>query len=230
MSGFNDLEMFKQSTKDFGDDERYGRRVNRVCDFTDADMAEVSTLDFLRYANFSRRLPVSRTTKIALVGTKQHNVLMMFVNYMTSLNIKMFKQVEDAIHWVCDAEATNDILEPVTAVKYHQLSGALTVRRALELQNAWFGDENFDPDLPIVWDIREAEILASMPELDEGADRMFSRRESDRVNGRSAIVVASRQQEIMVKNAFVKGINAGHLGVFLNEQKAVDWVTLSRLD
>lgn len=225
VTGANSFAEFESATHEFSQHVLYRKYHHRVCDFTQADLSSVSVLDFLRYIALLRKLPISRNPKVALVSANQQPILLMFLNIMTAVEVQMFRTLEEGLKWVAErGTVIPDSLLGNKSVKYQKITGELKLEMVRHLQQAWIHDQAFNPMRPIIWDLREAKFERSIPEMKASADALFDARVAAGILGRTAFLVATKHQEILLRNTFSEWMSGGYLSLFFQEQQALDWL------
>lgn len=228
VSGENTLQEFKDATVNFRTDPQFHKSLDRICDFTFANLSALGTLDLVRYVSFSRSIPASKNSRLALVGPADNSFLLMFVNAFTSFEIKVFLDRESAVSWLTTNAANHTrVIDMVvqSKLKVHDITGELTMIRAERLQTAWVESKEYDPAMPVVWDIRGAVLTTTLPILETTAIRMFAEREKSQHSSRVAIVFDKIEHELMLRHAFKKPVGAGRTKLFGDAAAAISWAT-----
>lgn len=110
-------------------------------------------------------------------------------------------------------------------IKVQKFCGEVTRLEIFQLQQQWFEDPEFDPNRPVLWDLRGAIINLEKAEVEtftKGAIRLSKK---NRPRGRAAILVSTAQNYELLFKAYERTIKEGRMKVTLSEQDAVDWLT-----
>lgn len=226
--GRTDLEEFKSAANSLLYDRRFTKELHRLCDFSEADLSSISTLDVIKFTKVSRMVPMTRDAKLALVGTRHRKFLLSFLNSMTKYDVRYFDRVTEAKDWLTHDKRRipSDLvaLELNGHIKVHKLVGRTTMESAKNFQLAWHDSPEFDVSLPVVWDLRSAVIVPDMLTIEKEARKMDSRRNSYRPNAKVAILVENFEQAVVLRHAFTESLEAGEINMFSEESDVINWL------
>ena len=98
-----DLESFIHASRIFVADPEYTPRLNRICDFSQADLNHITAADFKEYRAFAiEHIAIEPETRIALVApsAEKRGIFEQFANKIDSGMIRIFSEPEDAVIWI----------------------------------------------------------------------------------------------------------------------------------
>lgn len=228
VEGANTFGEFTQAATAYQQHANFSASQHRLCDFRDADMTGIGTLDVLRFVRFCRKLPTKRSTRIALVGKEQREFLFMFLNTMTPFEIKYFDLIESAIEWITSAAESDGktTAKPVSemGIKLHRVDGDFSSELALNLQAEWHADPEFDPGVPVLWDLTQARCVSDMNSVVSGAQKLSKTRAGVGNDNKIAIVIGSRQQSITIHHAYRDITDERGISLFSDFEAAETWL------
>ena len=159
--------------------------------------------------------------------------MQLFARHYPSAQFQVFTTGRDALAWVLWADAatlatTNTQKQGQHAsIWFHGVNGKVTMSEIAFQQKAWFDNENFSANAPIIWDLRDAQLQASMPEPGPVAQELQDNATLRRPDGRPAILVNSKFQEVMLLDSFSDVITAGRLAIFRKRRRPESFCSLS---
>lgn len=98
-----DLDTFIRASRLFVADPDFSPGLNRICDFSQADLSHVTEQDFTAYVKFAiDHIPLGKGTKVALVAPSNNRagIFLRFSENMTSGTFRVFDEPEEAVRWV----------------------------------------------------------------------------------------------------------------------------------
>lgn len=112
-----DLATFIQATRIFINDPEYTPRLNRICDFSQADLSHVTAEDFMKFVEFAiTEVKLSPEAKVALVAPdpEKRGIFEKFANSIDTGIFRIFSEPEDAMIWISQAPYEDDLPGPLT--------------------------------------------------------------------------------------------------------------------
>jgi len=112
-----DLATFIQATRIFINDPEYTPRLNRICDFSQADLSHVTAEDFMKFVEFAiTEVKLSPEAKVALVAPdpEKRGIFEKFANSIDTGIFRIFSEPEDAMIWMSQAPYEDDLPGPLT--------------------------------------------------------------------------------------------------------------------
>ena len=106
------LETFIQAARIFITDPDYSPDLNRICDFSQADLSHVTTQDFMQFIEFAvAEIKLAPTAKVALVAPSQNKrgIFEQFANKIDSGIFRVFNEPEDAMIWINQGPHEEDL-------------------------------------------------------------------------------------------------------------------------
>lgn len=103
IKGSNDLPTFIRASRLFINDPDYSASLDRVCDFSQADLSDVTESDLKKYIEFAlKEVSLAPGAKVALVAPSDNKagVLEQFSNSVDAGVFQVFFQPEDAVEWI----------------------------------------------------------------------------------------------------------------------------------
>lgn len=98
-----DLGTFMQAAKIFIADPDYSPELNRICDFSQADLSHVTAQDFLKFVEFAiAEIKLSPSARVGLVapGEDKRGIFEQFASKVDTCIFQVFDEPEDAMLWV----------------------------------------------------------------------------------------------------------------------------------
>jgi len=90
----------------FAQDPNYAAELDRICDFSQANLSTITLHDINEFANFViENIPLGQHTKVALVAPEDESRRGIFESFMTRMGtgrFKLFTDPDDAVTWVHD--------------------------------------------------------------------------------------------------------------------------------
>lgn len=114
-----DLATFIQAARIFINDPSYTPGLNRICDFSQADLSHITQQDFMEFINFAvSEITLSPRTKVALVAPSQEKrgIFEQFANKVDTGIFRIFSEPDDAMIWINQAPGEDDLPGPNTSV------------------------------------------------------------------------------------------------------------------
>ena len=112
-----ELEAFIQAARIFISDPEYHPGLNRICDFSQADLSHVTATDIMKFVEFAiTEVKLSPEAKVALVAPspEKRGIFEQFANKIDSGVFRIFSEPEDAMIWINQAPGEDDIPGPLT--------------------------------------------------------------------------------------------------------------------
>ncbi len=112
-----DLATFIQATRIFINDPEYTPHLNRICDFSQADLSHVTAEDFMKFVEFAiTEVKLSPEAKVALVAPdpEKRGIFEKFANSIDTGIFRIFSEPEDAMIWMSQAPYEDDLPGPLT--------------------------------------------------------------------------------------------------------------------
>ena len=106
------LEAFIQAAKIFINDPEYTPELNRICDFSQADLSHITAQDFLNFVEFAiAEIKLSPSAKVALVALspEKRGIFEQFASKIDSGIFRIFSEPEDAMFWINQSPAASDL-------------------------------------------------------------------------------------------------------------------------
>lgn len=100
-----DLNAFINASRIFINDPDYSPGLHRICDFSQADLSDITEADFDAYVKFAlEEIKVTPETRVALVAPSENKagIFKDFAANMGSGNYRVFYQPEEAVAWVSE--------------------------------------------------------------------------------------------------------------------------------
>ena len=98
-----DLATFIRASQLFVSDPQFSPSLNRICDFSQADLSHITQQDFEAYLKFAvAEIPLEANTKIALVapGEAKAGIFKQFADNMQTGTFRVFYEPELAVEWI----------------------------------------------------------------------------------------------------------------------------------
>lgn len=105
-----------------------------------------------------------------------------------------------------------------------QFRGTVEQKDIKNRQDKWYGDDNFDPATPILWDLRDCSPGASFIDIEKSAHSVADRTESAHRTGRAAILVSSDLMEKTVHDMMHSTHWRHESKLFRDLDRAVAWL------
>jgi hypothetical protein len=94
-----DLETFIRASRLFINDPDYSASLHRICDFSQADLSQISEHDFNAYLTFAlKEISLAPGTRVALVAPSPEKSGIS--DQVQTGTFKIFYQPEDAVSWI----------------------------------------------------------------------------------------------------------------------------------
>ena len=110
-------ETFIQAARIFIHDPDYSPELNRICDFSQADLSHVTAHDFTTFAEFAiAEIKLAKEAKVALVAPDQNKrgIFEQFANKIDTGIFRIFNEPEDAMIWINQRPCEDDLPGPLT--------------------------------------------------------------------------------------------------------------------
>ncbi len=98
-----DLATFIHASRLFVTDPDYSAELNRICDFSQADLGHITEQDFEAYVKFAlEEVSLAPGAKVALVAPSEEKagIFKRFANMVDNGVFRIFTQPEDAVAWI----------------------------------------------------------------------------------------------------------------------------------
>lgn len=112
-----DLATFIQATRIFINDPEYTPHLNRICDFSQADLSHVTAEDFMKFVAFAiTEVKLSPEAKVALVAPdpEKRGIFERFANSIDTGIFRIFSEPGDAMIWMSQVPYEDDLPGPLT--------------------------------------------------------------------------------------------------------------------
>ena len=112
-----DLATFILAARIFINDPEYTPQLNRICDFSQADLSHVTADDFMKFVEFAiTEIKLSPEAKVALVAPdpEKRGIFEKFANKIDTGIFRIFNEPEDAMIWMNQAPYEDDLPGPLT--------------------------------------------------------------------------------------------------------------------
>ena len=110
-----DIEAFLQAARIFIADPEYTADLNRICDFSQADLSHITAHDFMKFLDFATsEIKLSPSAKVALVAPdpEKRGIFEQFANKIDSGIFRIFSEPEDAMIWIHQGPHEDDLPGP----------------------------------------------------------------------------------------------------------------------
>lgn len=223
IEGHPSLEEYVEGARLLGADPDFYPELHRLCDFTGADTFDASTQELLAFSKEVLQLPATRESKTALVAETPHKAgfLKLFASKFDRSRMQVFKNRPEAISFI---SSSNRPEPEFGGLRIHRLEGKITVDMVAETNSRWLNREDFEPMEPVLWDLRDAEFTDSLPAMETFGKAMFDLNNDVRPTGKSAVLVTSTYQEVVLQHCFQLSIEAGRTRIFKDEGEARAWL------
>ena len=111
------LAAFIQAARIFINDPDYSPGLNRICDFSQADLSHITADDFMKFVEFAvSEIKLAPQTKVALVtpSPDKRGIFEQFANKVDSGIFRIFSEPEDAVIWINQGWHEDDLPGPLT--------------------------------------------------------------------------------------------------------------------
>ena len=111
-----DLATFIQATRIFINDPEYTPCLNRICDFSQANLSHVTAEDCMKFVEFAiTEVKLSPEAKVALVAPspEKRGIFERFANSIDTGIFRIFSESEDAMIWMSQAPHEDDLPGPM---------------------------------------------------------------------------------------------------------------------
>lgn len=108
------LEAFIQAAKIFINDPDYTAELNRICDFSQADLSHITGQDFAKFVEFAvAEIKLAPSAKVALVvpAPEKRGIFEQFANKIDTGIFRIFNEPEDAMMWMNQNTVSNDAVD-----------------------------------------------------------------------------------------------------------------------
>lgn len=120
---------------------------------------------------------------------------------------------------------TESDVAPATRYLTFQFRGTIEQKDIRNRQNRWYGDDRFDPSIPILWDLRDCSPGATFIDIGASAKDVAGRTQAAHRTGRAAILVSSDLMEKTVHD-LMRATHWRHESkLFRSLDRAIDWLT-----
>lgn len=112
-----DLQTFIQAARIFVNDPDYSPALNRICDFSQADLSHITAEDFMQFVEFAiTEIKLEPEAKVALVvpTPEKRGIFERFANTIDTGIFRIFSEPEDAMIWINQAPNEDDLPGPTT--------------------------------------------------------------------------------------------------------------------
>lgn len=226
VSGRFSVEEFQDVENNIEQAEGYNAYLPRVYDFRDASGLYISTSELVQLVNASRQWAIGRNTKIAIVANPSDlGTIRLFASHFPDHPIKVFQKLEAAIDWAKTEIWQSELSDNQGRYKTIALRGSLSVDVVLREQHKWYQDPDYDADLPVLWDLRDAIPDSSIKEIKDKTPYVVGSSQAAGRSGRTAILVNSHIMEMLIKQ-MMEGSTGWREGsrLFSVADEAVRWV------
>ena len=221
IEGNPDLSDYLEAARELGRSGDLKASTHRICDFSGVDNLKVSTAHLLALIAEVRSLPMTDQTRVALVSKDQGGIMKLFSSHFSVGKFRTFGNTRDAVTWVTQGPdvGEGDVISQEN-IHLIRLKGTVTAGELLVSQQAWYDDRLFDPDVSVLWDIRDASLKLDFQELNAVVDRMLIYLDATRPQGKVGVLLNSRLNEIMVNSVLSDSGLGERLLVTRNQEAA----------
>ncbi len=218
------LDDYIAGTHALAKDPDFFADLHRLCDFTEADTTGVSTQDLIAFGKAVKALPASPDSKSALVANdpRTAGMLKLFAARFDPSRMQVFRSRAEAIRYI--NVRSDEQKDQSGNIRIYRLEGRVTVRMIEEKNQDWLSSADFDPKYPLLWDLRGAEFADSLPTMEAFGDEMFARQKQAGEVGKSAVLVTSTYQTVVLQHCFQKSLSVGRTKLFKDEDEARQWL------
>jgi hypothetical protein len=103
IQGSPSLSLFKDATLRFVADPEFEPDLPKICDFTDASLGHITSVQFMSYVAFTRiHVPTLNHPRMALVASHHQtsSLMWMFRRSQNPECTRIFSTIGDATHWI----------------------------------------------------------------------------------------------------------------------------------
>lgn len=114
-----DLAAFIHAAKIFIADPDYTPHLNRICDFSQADLSKITASDFMKFVEFAiTEIKLSPEAKVALVApaAAKRGIFEQFANKIDTGIFRIFSEPEDAMLWMSQGPNEDDLPGPSNTI------------------------------------------------------------------------------------------------------------------
>lgn len=225
IAGTPSLQDYIDTVKSLAKHPMFFPSTHRICDFSGGELSG-TLADISAFVEEAKNLPKENSTKTALIARSEaeRDMLEQFAAYFDRGQFKVFENGLDALNWI-RTTPEKPAAHKHRTVRIHRLLGDVTQRDVLMIRDAWFKEQGFDQDTPILWDLRQARLRVEVEDLTELAANMQQHAEKHRPNGRTAVLVGSKLHEMLLKSGFEDRVRKGQLRFYWTEAGAFDFLT-----
>jgi hypothetical protein len=97
------LEAFLQAARIFINDPDYSPGLNRICDFSQADLSHITAQDFMKFVEFAlAEIKLAPSARVALVAPSpdKRGIFEQFAQKIDTGIFRIFDEPEDAMIWM----------------------------------------------------------------------------------------------------------------------------------
>lgn len=173
---------------------------NRLFDFLQSTELAPTTTELLDLARRSADWDLDNVKVAWLAANQTHAGLLRIITTKFSEQVmKVFTSEPEARRWLTGKSAvTQD--SPGRVNHYPvRLRGLISADIILQKQQEVRDDENYKPEQPLLWDLRECQINESLDSLKEMAVSMASNYQLDKLGFKAAILIDSHFIELIVR-------------------------------
>lgn len=101
-----DLQAFIHAARNFINDPEYSASLDRICDFSQADLSHITEEDLGSFVKFAvEEIKLAPSAKVALVAPdpNKRGIFEEFANHVDSGVFRIFNDPEDAMIWIHQA-------------------------------------------------------------------------------------------------------------------------------
>ena len=112
-----DIAAFIQAARIFTNDPDYNPGLNRICDFSQANLTHITAEDFMKFVEFAvAEIKLAPEAKVALVvpAPERCGIFTQFANKIDSGIFRIFSEPEDAMIWMNQRAAEDDKPGPLS--------------------------------------------------------------------------------------------------------------------
>ncbi len=109
------LDEFIRAARLFINDPDYSAGLNRICDFSQADLSHITPDDFMGFVEFAiNEIKLNPEAKVALVAPnpEKRGIFERFANTIDTGVFRIFNEPDDALFWINQAPGESDLPGP----------------------------------------------------------------------------------------------------------------------